>query len=57
MRIFSWISLSNFCFMWPTFFTSFICDLHLNELYEFSTGFGLVTSIDALESLMVSVPF
>ena len=57
MKIFGWISLSNFCFMWPTLLMTFTCDLKLDVIYQYTSSFGFHTTEDALSKLMTLIPF
>ena len=56
MRMFMWISISSFCFLWPTLIMNFTCELYLDKVYNF-TSFIIVGSMDALETIMITVPF
>ena len=38
MKLFMWISLANFCFIWPTLMVSFICDLDIDDLFVYTLG-------------------
>ena len=37
MKIFMWISMANFSFLWPNLWISFICKLRLEKLLQFTT--------------------
>lgn len=37
MKIFMWISFANFSFLWPNLWISFICNLRLEKLLQFTT--------------------
>ena len=51
-----WISISSFCFLWPTLIMNFTCELYLDRVYNY-TSFIMVGSLDALETIMITVPF
>ena len=59
MKIFMMISLSNFCFMWPTLWGSFICRFHLDTVFQLTAfmGFGFEKNLQSLQTLMMAVPF
>ena len=56
MKIFMWISISSFCFLWPTLMMTFTCDLYLDEIFQYSALIPL-NSVDSIETIMVTVPF
>ena len=57
MKIFMWISISNFCFIWPTLLMTFTCDLHLQEMFSHTAISITNTPISSIETIMITVPF
>lgn len=57
MFIFCAISLSNFCFMWPTLIGSFVCNLELPTIYRYTSFYDINASFNSLTTLVTAVPF
>ena len=57
MKIFMWLSISNFCFMWPTLLMTFTCDLHLEDIFGHTVLWIVDSSASSIETIMITVPF
>ena len=54
-KLIMWCSISNFFWMWCTCLLPIVCNLHLNDLLDYST-FGIAGAWKATEAFVVFVP-
>ena len=53
-----WISLANFCFLWPTMMVSFVCDLRLYNVFDATTFIDIRSStLLTVETLLSGILF
>lgn len=60
MRMFMWLSIASFSFIWLSLISSFTCQLRLNKVFHFTSIFGLLNNnseFRSMEILLFMVPF